>query len=347
MNVIKKILFPILLLLPLTAFAQEWEMITGKLFAEGENHEFAEDPFNRKLGALLCKPNGDLLLVRNGQHPIYHSTDQGENWAPLQGSQTNGRAYGSFSFSLDYTSGRVAIFMIVQKKHHPAKGLIISADGEAISEIGKPSDEHDGWTWGMPAWNQEDPQIIVGKEHHKWVVMWLSQDGGDTWQKLDFTSRNPGVINELTFVAGNEDGIYRSSDQGQKWEKVSDFVVTGKNPIRYEDNFYWTTEKGLIWSQDKGKSWQLLGQDIPGTLWGPYFGNSEKSIMLVNQMGFHISKDHGQSWEKVANFFAPPDANVDGEYNVIHPTNSYGWDEARGILYAAGLGAHAYKLKLQ
>lgn len=214
MNKMKKLLCSILLAMPLSAFAQEWEMITGKLFAEGENAEFAEDPFNRKAGALFCKANGELLLVRNGKHPIYRSSDQGDSWEPIANTEVVGRAYGSFSFSPDYNSGRVGVFMIVQKKHRPAQGLILSVDGEVMNEIGKPSDNHDGWTWGMPAWNQQEPSVILGKEHHKWVVMWLSQDGGETWQKLDFTSRNPGVVNEQTFVAGNEDGIYARPIRG-------------------------------------------------------------------------------------------------------------------------------------
>ena len=330
-----------------SGYAQEWQVITEDLFDEGENPEFTDDPFNRRLGALLCLPNGDLLLHRNGQHPLYRSNNQGKSWQAVENTETLGRAYGSFSFSYDYESGRVAIFTIVQKKGRPAQGLLLSAKGEVIKKIGKPSQEHDGWTWGMPAWEQSEPQIILGKEHHKWVIMWLSRDGGQSWQKLDFKSRNPGVIDAQTFVAGNEDGIYRSVDQGESWEKVSDFVVSGKHPIRYGNNFYWTSDKGVIWSGDSGESWQLLGQSLKGLLWGPYFGRSEQSLMVVNQQGFHISTDHGRSWKKVADFFAPPDSNVEGQYNVLHPTNSYGWDEKRGILYAAGLGGHAYKLKIK
>jgi len=343
----KKLLLLILLISSSAVHAQQWEIITEKLFANGENPAFADDPFNRMMGALLCKPDGDLWLVRNGQHPIYRSNDQGKSWQPMPDTETIGRAYGSFSFSLDYTSGRVALFMIVQKKNSPAQGLVLSSKGNVIGKIGKPSVQHDGWTWGMPAWVQQEPNIILGKEHHKWVVVWLSEDGGESWQKLDFNSRNPGVIDARTFVAGNDDGIYLSGDQGQHWEKVSDFVVTGKNPVRYGSNNYWTTEEGVIWSNNQGKSWQMLGQEISGTLWGPYFGTSEQSMMVVNQDGFHITTDHGQNWDKVADYFAPPNANVDGEYNVIHPTNSYGWDEKRKILYAGGLGANAYKFELK
>jgi len=345
-----RFLFPIFLaayfLLPFGLLAQEWEVLTEKLFSEGENPEFADDTFNRKLGGLLAKPNGELLLVRNGQHPIYRSRNQGKTWKPLKGVETKGRAYGSFSFSYDYATGKTAIFMIVQQKHSPAQGLVLSPKNHVLTTIGKPSDNHDGWTWGMPAWEQASPQLILGKEHHKWVIMWVSRDGGSTWQQLDFKSRNPGVIDAQTFVAGNDDGIYRSADQGENWQKVADFVVTGKNPIRYGQNFYWTTEQGVIWSQDQGKSWELLGNALEGVLWGPYFGTTENSMMVVNAQGFYISTDHGETWEQYAEFFAPPSSNRDGQYNVMHPTNSYGWDEKRGIIYAAGLGGHAYRLRL-
>ena len=51
-------------------------------------------------------------------------------------------------------------------------------------------------------------------------------------------------------------------------------------------------------------------------------------------------------WQKVAAYFAPPNANQEGEYNVMHPTNSNGWDAKNNIIYAAGLGGQAYRLKL-
>jgi hypothetical protein len=150
----------LLILLPnAPAQAQKWELITEKIFSKDENPAFADDPLNCKLGGLLCMPNGDLWLVRNGAHPVYRSTDQGESWQALHTAQTIGRAYGSFSFNLNYSSGRVAIFMIVQQKNSPARGLLLASGGEVISKIGKPSKEHDGWTWGIPAWEQ--PEVIL------------------------------------------------------------------------------------------------------------------------------------------------------------------------------------------
>mgnify|MGYP001033596817 CR=1 FL=1 len=325
--------------------AQDWHPITEALFERVHiNPDFYEDPLNRRTGALAVSPaTGNLTLVLNGNHPVYLSKDQGESWKAMDVS-TQGRAYGSFSINQDPETARQAIFMIVQKKQLPAQGLIIDKKGHEITQIGKPGSNHDGWTWGMPAW--DNPQVILGKEHHAWVVLWLSKDGGQSWTRLDFESRNPGVIDSKTFVAGNDDGIYFSENQGEKWDRVADFKVTGKTPVRYGQNFYWTTEEGVIISSDQGKSWQLLGEKVPGALWGPYFGRNQSSMMVVNQEGFQVTTDHGENWEKVAAFFAPPHSAHDGKYNVMHPTNSYGWDQKRGILYAAGLGGHAYKMAL-
>jgi len=335
-----------LILFSQDAWSQDWERITEDLFAQGEDSSFTRDPLNRKLGCLVVKPSGELLLVRNGQHPVYHSQDQGVHWHPLEHTETVGRAYGSYSANVDYTSGRVAIFTIVQQKNAAATGLILSSEGKVLTQINKPKTDHDGWTWGMAAWEQHDPEVILGKEHHKWVIMWLSKDGGSTWEQLPFKSRNPGVIDAHTFVAGNDDGIYRSEDQGETWEKISEFVVTGKNPIRYGDHFYWTTQQGVIRSTDHGRSWEFLNQPLEGALWGPYFGLNEQSMMVVTHEGFWVSQDAGAKWIKVADYFAPPGANLEGQYDITHPTNSYGWDEKRGILYAAGLGADAYRLVL-
>ena len=332
-----------------SGWSQQWQNITEDLLAEIGDTTFSKSTLNRNVGALAVLPeSGDLLLVLNGDHPIYRSKNQGKSWKPLNNANPVGRAYGSFSFNIDPVTSRTALFMIVQKKRGPVKGLVLSEKGKVLTEIGRPYESHDGYTWGMVAWEQDNPQVILGKEHHAWVVMWLSKDGGKTWEKLDFESRNPGVIDARTFVAGKDDGgIFRSGDQGKSWEKVAGFKVTGKNPVRYGDNFYWTTEEGLIISRDKGKSWEILGEPLKGALWGPYFGNSENSIMVVNEEGFFITRNHGKSWKKVAGFFVIPDSNAGGKYNVMHPTNSYGWDEKRGIIYAAGLGGHAYKLKLE
>ncbi len=328
---------------------QNWEIISEKLIAGVNDTSFSNRTLNRRIGSMAVMPNtGDVFLVLNGDHPVYVSRDQGKSWKPVKGKNTVGRIYGGFGINIDPVTSRMIAFTIVQKKHWPTRGLILSGKkGKVLTEFSRPAKSHDGWTWGMAAWEQEVPRVILGKEHHAWIVMWLSKDGGKTWEKLDFTSRNPGVIDTNTFVAGKDDGIYRSADQGKTWEKVSGFITTGKNPVRYGKNYYWTTEKGLVVTRDRGETWELQGEPLEGALWGPYFGTSENSIMVVNREGYHITRDRGIHWEKVADFFVIPESNAGGKYNVMHPTNSYGWDEKRGIIYAAGLGGHAYKLKIR
>lgn len=324
--------------------AQNWENITARLLHQIGDTTFQNDPFNRRVGNIVVQPKtGDLFLVLNGGHPVYRSKTRGRNWKALKGTAVQGRSYGGFATSLDYNTNRMAFFMIVQKSQLPARGVLLSSKGKFLGEIDKPP--HDGWTWGMPAWEQKDIRVLLAKEHHAWVVMWKSVDGGTTWEKLRFESRNPGVISEQIFVAGNDDGIYRSTDQGESWVKVSDYIVNGKTPIRYGSNYYWTVPDGVLVSKDAGKTWEVFGEPISDALWGPYFGRSQKELMVVTPDGFFISYDGALTWKKAAGFFKIPKAQFEGKYNIMHPTNSYGWDAKRKIIYAAGLGGDAYKIK--
>ena len=327
--------------------AQTWENITRELYHHLEpDSGYASDPLFRKTGSFLLHPfTGDLYLAVNGQNPLYLSQDQGEEWIPLPDAYTEGRTFGGFSAGIFPREGLKYFFTIVMHKNQQVRGLVLGPDDQVFSVIKKPASHHDGWSWGMPAGN--NPQVILGKEHHAWTVLWLSKDGGESWEKLDFESRNPGVVTDSVFLAGNADGIYRSIDQGKTWNKVSPYVITGKTPVMHAEAVYWTTKKGLAKSPDQGKTWTLVGSPLPGSLYGPYFGIDQHSMMVVAEDGFFILRDGSDLWQKVAPPFVIPEAAYEGAYNIRFSTNSYGWDQKRNLLYAAGLGADVYKLKIE
>ncbi len=335
----------ILVFLMATAgLAREWENISTQLFDQLPRATEYENVLERRVGALTVMPaTGDLFLILNNDAGVFHSGDAGDTWRRT-GARMTGRSYGAYSVSLDPLTNRFAIFRIVLETDKTAVNAMTLDNGNTWQSFGKP--DHDGWTWGMPNWTAAHPKTILAKEHHAWIIMWLSTDGGRSWTQLDFKSRNPGLLNDSTIIAGNDDGIYRSIDRGQTFAKVSDFVVTGKIPTRYGDNYYWTTADGVIITRDFGNTWELVSSPLPDALYGPFFGHSERQMLVVNNQGFFITRDEGTTWKKVADTFADPDSNNKGQYNVMHPTNSHGWDATRNIIYAAFLGGDAYRLKL-
>ncbi len=319
----KKIILFILVGTVFPVFSQSWDNISASLYQTIPNFRSGEDRLNRNIGNLTVLPSGELIAVMNGTYGIYASSDQGDSWRKLD-VYIQGRSYGAFSVNLDYNTSRYAVFMIVQQKQAPAVGAVMSRDGKVLSTIGKPDSTHDGWTWGMVDWTSDQSITILDKEHHAWVIMWSSRDAGQTWRKLDFQSRNPGLLNDSTLVAGNDDGIYRSMDSGASWVKVSDFIVTGKTPVRYGEKYYWTTAHGVIVTGDHGATWNLLGTRLPDALYGPYFGKNKNQLMVVSREGFFITKNGGTTWEKKAEYFVDPNDPESGHYNIMHPTNSYG-----------------------
>jgi len=226
---------------------------------------------------------------------------------------------------------------------HPYSVMTLD-QGKNWSAITRPKHiVHDGWTWGSVDWTSDEPKVMIGKQHHNMTGMWLSTDAGQSWEKLPFESRNPGVINENILIATkgeNGEGIFRSTDQGKTWNQVSDFRVNGKIPVRWENRYYWTAFEGVIVSEDQGASWNLLGSPLPGALWGPYFGKDDNTLIVVNEVGIYKSTNAGETWNKIANH---PETI---SYDIMHPNVCFGWDYNRNIFYCSPVGGTVYRLKL-
>jgi photosystem II stability/assembly factor-like uncharacterized protein len=306
-------------------------------------------------GTLVCLPSsGRLLLAPNTTDGLMVSDDHGQTWRKDPSAGVAGRTYGAYSVDIDPTTGGVLICEI-KRKGVPDPPMAMSTDGgDTWSRVNKPKlKAHDGFSWGMVDWAAEDPRVILAKRHHGPPQQWLSTDAGQTWTKLDFLCRNPGVIDANTFVAGIDDsvdevenGIYLSTDQGRTYRKVSDFVPIGKTPKRWGDRFYWTIESGVIVTDDGGRTWRHTGGKLDGPLWGPYFGGRENQMMCVARDGFWATADGGKTWRKIAEPHVPGEGPFAKSYNIMHPTASFGWNVDKGLLYSARSWWTAERMKL-
>lgn len=334
--------------------ADEWEDLSESLFKALPEYEPVERKLYTGVGAIVVLPvGGEVFAIMNRDYGVLRSLDAGETWERLPQAPLRGRAYGGFSACLDARTGRFAVFMQEANRFGiKAVGGLTLDKGESWTPIGRPDHpaRHDGYTWGGVDWTARLPEVILGKEHHAWVALWLSRDAGATWSRLPFESRNAGVLGPQTYVAGvdafaqrgemkAEPGIYRSGDSGQNWQKVSPVVVSGKTPVSWGDSHYWTCKEGVLICRDDGRSWGLLGSPLPDSLYGPIFGRSEREMMVVARSGIHVSRNGGESWNHVA------DA-IEGAYNVGNPLTSFGWHPEAGLLYYAAVGGGLYRLRI-
>lgn len=140
-----------------------------------------------------------------------------------------------------------------------------------------PSPMDDRCIWSLaPA--PGDPAVIVAGTHP--AGLWRSGDGGASWVPLpaEFAEEciyigQPRVTRVLfdpadarTLWAGAEiDGVHRSRDGGESWQRVSDGLVSDDvhDIALVGDTLFATTNKGLHRSADGGDTWRWQELDSP------------------------------------------------------------------------------------
>ena len=111
-------------------------------------------------------------------------------------------------------------------------------------------------------------------------AIWKSTDAGKTWRKLTsgipntakggiglaISPVNHNYIFAIIEAAMGKGGFFRSTDQGESWEKMSDYNTSGQyyaeivcDPI--ELNTIYATETYSKASYDGGKNWQPIGNN--------------------------------------------------------------------------------------
>ena len=165
-----------------------------------------------------------------------------------------------------------------------------------------------------------------------------STDGGKNWENILFASDTTGAIdlelntenpNEIyaamwraerkpwTIISGaaKENGLYKSTDGGDTWKKLSkglpqgltgkaDFAVTPADPDRIYALFEAPDEEeGLYRSDDRGESWTLMS-DTSGIMNRPfYFTNitadpKNPDKVYVGNVRYWVSEDGGKTFER-------------------------------------------------
>ena len=193
-------------------------------------------------------------------------------------------------------------------------------------------------------------------------------DGGENWKHVLFISDKTGVVDleiapdnsdiiyasvwtvdlkPWTIISGSEEGgVYKSSDAGDNWKKLSNGLpdgVVGKSDLAVcladPANLYVLMEaadgkNGLYFSDDYGESFSLLS-DYRSLLDRPFYycnidvDPTNPDIIYVNTTGCHKSVDKGETWRRLSTphgdnhdiWINPSDPNVmiqsnDGGANV-------------------------------
>jgi len=325
-----------------------WENVSDEFFKQIGVYDLTPNHLRRCVGMAVA-PTGEIFVVTSKGLGVCVSKDHGATWAVVPGNSVTGRCETGFGFSMAYPyDGRLAFFCI------DGTGGLTLDGGASWRPFGKLLRMME---YGDADWNTRDPQTIFGMLHEPYYTV-LSTDGGRQWRQIYLETENPkdskkalvqyyGVLNAGTLLRaqGDRPGIALSTDAGQTWTEVAKYQVLGRRPVHFGKKVYWTTTEGVAVSEN-GRDWTLTGRGPERAMFGPYFGNREEEFMVVSEKAFFITRDGGRTWQEAAPAFLPPDG-FKNKFSPIGAFHYFGWDTTNHFLYASGLGASVYRLKLR
>lgn len=291
-------------------------------------------------GVVANRLNGEVTIKVVGSG-LWRSSDVGKTWQRVDQETVSGRDETGWATSVD--------------QNNPSRVVSFSLDGAAgwttdgrnwkeFTSLGR------NWDFGSVDWAASEPKTIISARHETTPPgeIYITLDGGLTW-KLQSVHLNEkrerismvGALGANSFIYSKGEGIYRSTDAGAVWTKVSSANPQTRIPILFRDAHYLGTAAGLLVSKDQGATWQAQGTAT--SIWlGPFFGNNENQMVVVGETGIFLTTNAGQTWTAAAGLKSK-------EGNFVFSPNWFGcyaWDPKNNILYASAMGNPVYKLQL-
>ena len=249
-------------------------------------------------------------------------------------------------------------------------GIFVSHNG-GIDWIGLNSYPAKVMEWNAVAISPADSNLILAANNWNNAIL-VSDNGGQTWKKTDaqidegirsgwstisFAPSDPKIVYAGTagfFSAGSFDpsvpgrGIFKSLDGGEHWKPINTentenahiqgLAVDPKNELYVVAA---STNKGILSTQDGGKTWSQVAQGVPSEdALSISISPHSSSIMLAgfDRRGLYRSEDNGASWVN-STIGMNPEAKVTSI--VFDPSNEmvvYAADENSGVYYSDDMG---------
>ncbi|HSI14524.1 MAG TPA: hypothetical protein VK961_20910 [Chthoniobacter sp.] len=273
-------------------------------------------------GIVVDRGSGDVFMVVSDLG-LWRSSDHGGTFARCDGQAVGGRCETGWALQVDPAGKRLACFMIYGSS-------AMTVDGGATWTKFKSSH----LDFGSVDW-ADTARCLLAIRHESGGMLTMSDDAGATWHDLQKGFNGCGVFDHATFVATKEKepGIFRSTDGGANWTKVSAETPLAAVPVIFEGVGYWPTGSGVLVSRDKGATWTTLEAGVDAT-YGPWF-KSATQFVVCGKSGFQETRDGGKTWQPVMPL---PEA-----FTTKRVGPHCYWDSVGDIFYASQMGKPSFK----
>lgn len=204
--------------------------------------------------------------------------------------------------------------------------------------------------------------------------MFITYDGGDNWKELTdkeglpkgplgrmglaFAPSKPNIVYALV-EAKKENALYKSTNGGAKWSRVTADPGIGNRPFYYSDIFVDTKNENRLYSifslvnmsEDGGKTWSTLlpysGVHPDHHAWWIH-PEDPSYIIDGNDGGLNITRDGGKTWQFATNLplaqFYHISHDMDIPYNVAGGMQDNGsWIGPSSIWQRGGIRNHEWQ----
>lgn len=252
---------------------------------------------------LVAVPGTDHVIAGVSEAGLWQTSDGGKTWTKLGAKDPlpiSNRPYQIVFYPKDSD-----IFW--ESGNYAGPGLFKTTDGgKTFQPLGKLT-QLDGI--GIDFTDPLRKSLVVG-HHEQSRSVEKSADAGVTWTDIgqslpadtNFSSdvivqdANTLMVNAAGWKKDASFGIYRTTDAGKTWRKVSDQGPAGIPCITPAGVIYWQAlwAKGLLKSEDHGLTWNLL----PGPVKENPVALPDGKLMAAVDRQLLISADGGKTWEK-------------------------------------------------
>jgi photosystem II stability/assembly factor-like uncharacterized protein len=228
---------------------------------------------------------------------VYMSSNGGSTWShpPNSGMQPNEVVYGLVM--------KDSFLIAATASHGVFRSADLAASWQPVNN-GLPSQYTFEFALG-------DSGIFLGTDRG----VYLSADDGTTWQ-----ARNTGMINTHVWeievasaipvgqtlyagVALLNGGVYRSTDNGMSWIKLSHAWTDSSIwalAVGVDSSVFAGTERdGVYYSSDGGSTWEhrgLSSHSVQGLVVVPTYGGGQDVFAATFDAGVFSSADNGMNW---------------------------------------------------